>query len=533
MPIPSGEFHGTLTVVPHGDELPLDAALTFENEKVTGKGTGMEGPFTVEGVANPKTFRFLAKPENGAPGTAYVGTFDEAKKELSGKWRMVNNSPHGKFTLRTGKRGGAQRPTKSPKEIVEEVYAKQQKFCTLDLETVRFDGEPAMLKALVSDENFFNAMVAGNATPPDPRREAHMAVMTVRLTPTVLPHAFRALSRCMEITGFKRKVMMFVSNDGSLNAMVSSTEDETVRIVLTSGLLDALDEEELTYVIGHELGHAMLGHLEVRVYNDRDLSGLTVLRHFALRRYQELSADRVGLLCTPDLDKVLRAELMLHSGITTRDRIGAAADILRAAEETLSGTKGDFGGDVSRYATHPFGPMRTLSIAHFAKSTTFAKLARIAAPAGALDEPALEKKVQEVMDLMNPVELGAATDTGPDVTRFMALGALLIAAATDGVTESEVTALKRLAGVEAVLEQLRALSFEEQQIEVAEVAEKLVLTLPPARRLRILEDLSVIAAVDGSISMEEEAVFFGLANVLQVYPTTSLSALAEAKKGLD
>jgi len=533
MPIPSGEFHGTLTLIPHGDEVPLDASLTFDADKVTGKGSGMEGPFTVEGKVDTKGFRFLAKPENGAPGTAYVGKFDEGKKEITGKWRMVHSSPHGKFLLRTGKRGGATPPTKSPKELVEEIYAKQQKLCTMDLETVRFDGEPAMLKALVADEAFYNAMQAGNATPPDPRREANMAVMTVRLTPTILPHAFRALSRCLEVTGYKRKIGMYCSNDGSLNAMVSSAEDDSIRVVLTSGLLDALDEEELTYVIGHELGHAMLGHLEVRVYNDRDLSGLTVLRHFALRRYQELSADRVGLLCCPDMDRVLRAELMLHSGITTRDRIGASAEILRAAEETLAGTKENFGGDNSRYATHPFGPMRTLSIAHFAKSQTFAKLAKVTPANGAMDEAALEKKVQEVMDLMNPIELGAATDTGADVTRFMVLGALQIAAATDGVSEVENTAIKRLQGVATVLESLQALSFEEQQVEVAEIAEKLVLTLPPVRRLRILEDLSIIAAVDGTISGEEEMVFFGLANVLQVYPTVSLTALAESKKGLD
>ena len=31
-------------------------------------------------------------------------------------------------------------------------------------------------------------------------------------------------------------------------------------IVLNSALIDLLDEEELRFVIGHELGHAMSGH---------------------------------------------------------------------------------------------------------------------------------------------------------------------------------------------------------------------------------------------------------------------------------
>ena len=534
MAIPSGDYHGALIVQPHGDELPLDMSFTIDGEVVKGKGTSYEGPCLVEGKIDTKGFRLTAKPENGAPPTVYVGAFDEGKRELGGKWRTVNSIPHGKFRLKVGKRGGAEPPTKSPKELVDEIYARQQKFCSLDLGTVRFDGEPDMLKALVADAEFYAAMQAGATLPPDPRREAHLAAALVRLTPAMLPHAFRALSKCVEIIGLKRKIVMFCSNDGSLNAMVSEADDQTIRIILTSGLLDALDEAELAYVIGHEIGHAVLGHLEIRVQNDRELSGLTVLRHFALRRYQELSADRVGLICCPDVDRVLRAELMLHSGITTRERIGDPASILKAAEDALASAtaKTDFSGD-GRYATHPYGPMRTLAISHFARSTTFAKLANTAAPAGAIDEAGLEKKVAEVMDLMNPIELGNSTDIGGDITKFVALGALQLAAATDGVTEAEVTAIKRLQGVAEVFEKLKNLSYEEQQIEAAELAEKLMLATPPAKRLRLLEDMAVIASADGSISPEEEMVFYGLANVLGVYPTAGLSALAEMKKGLD
>lgn len=535
MAIPSGDFHGSLLISPQGDEIStLDFNIEIDGGKLRGKGsTAWDGAMALDGSVEGNEIRFQTKPENGGQPNAFVGSWNEAKREINGRWRAVNSMPYGKFVLRAGKRAGAEPPTRSPKEILDEMWGKLQGLCTLDLKEVRFAGEEAMLTALLADAEFYTAMTSAAATPPDPRREGQMAAYMVRLTPAMLPHAFRALSRCMEVVGLKRPIVMYCQNDGSLNAMVSNTQDGTVRVALTSGLLDALDEAELAYVIGHELGHATLGHLDVRVNDDRQLSGLTVLRHFALRRYQELSADRVGLLCCPDLDRVLRAELMMHSGITTRDRIGSAAEVLRAAEEALSLAKGDFNGAESRYATHPYGPMRTLAIAHYAKSVAFAELAKAKPAADALDQAAMDKKVQEVMDLMNPIELGLAGDTGPDVTRFTALGALLIAEASDGVTEEEVTAMKRLAGVSPILDELRALSFEEQQIEVAELGEKLVLELPPAKRLRMLEDLAVIASADGSISMEEEQVFFGLSNVLQVFSNTPLAALAEAKRGLD
>lgn len=534
MPIPSGDYHGSLLVAPQGDEMSvLDFNLVVDGEVVRGKGTGWDGPFVIEGVADARGIRFVTKPENGSMSTAYVGAFDDAKRELTGRWRSVNSSPHGRFKLRSGKRAGVEPATRTPREILDEIWGKLQANCTVDLKAVRFDGEEMMLGALLADAEFYAAMSAASATPPDPRREGQMAAYMVRLTPAMLPHAFRALSRCVEVIGLKRKVLMYVQNDGALNACVSTAEDGAIRVTLTSGLLDALDEDELTYVVGHELGHATLGHLEVRINDDRQLSGLTVLRHFALRRYQELSADRMGLICSPNVDKVLRAELMIHSGITRRDRIGEPAEILRAAADALSLCRGELVGADSRYATHPYGPMRTLAIADFARSLTYATLAKVAPAPDALDHAALDKKVQEVMDVMNPIELGQSTDVGPDVTRFMALGALQIAAATDGISDDEVTAIRRLAGVSDVLDELRALSFEEQQIEVAEVAEKLTLELPPARRLRLLEDLAFIAAADGNISSDEEMVFMGLANVLQVYPTAPLSALAEMKRGLD
>src|SRR3954464_13448699 len=189
MGIPSGDYHGSLLIAPQGDEVGmLDFNLVIEGEPVKGKGTAGAGPAPIEGNTDAKGLRFQVKPENGAPPTAYVGAFDEVKREITGRWRAVNSSPHGKFVLRVGKRAGAEPPTLSPKEIIEELWGKLQGNCSLDLKTVRFDGEYAMLSALIADEEFYTPMQAANATPPDPRRDGQMAAYMVRLTPAMLPH---------------------------------------------------------------------------------------------------------------------------------------------------------------------------------------------------------------------------------------------------------------------------------------------------------------------------------------------------------
>ncbi|WP_121254404.1 M48 family metallopeptidase [Nocardioides ferulae] len=100
-------------------------------------------------------------------------------------------------------------------------------------------------------------------------------------------------------------------------------------IVLNSGLVDLLDEEELRFVIAHELGHAMSGHAVYQTLLQRllQLSGvfasvpvgglgfraiMAALHEWS--RKAELSADRAGLLATQDPATAFRVPMKLASG---------------------------------------------------------------------------------------------------------------------------------------------------------------------------------------------------------------------------
>lgn len=100
-------------------------------------------------------------------------------------------------------------------------------------------------------------------------------------------------------------------------------------IVLNSGLVDLLDEEEMRFVIGHELGHAVSGHAVYQTLLQRmiQLSGvlnsipggglgaraiMAALHEWS--RKAELSADRAGLLATQDPATAFRVHMQLASG---------------------------------------------------------------------------------------------------------------------------------------------------------------------------------------------------------------------------
>jgi Zn-dependent protease with chaperone function len=105
-------------------------------------------------------------------------------------------------------------------------------------------------------------------------------------------------------------------------------------IVLNSALVDLLDEDELHFVIGHELGHAISGHAVYQtllqrlislsgVFNSIPLGGLGVRAIMAAlmewSRKAELSADRAGLLAVQDPQVAFRAHMKLASGGHLKD----------------------------------------------------------------------------------------------------------------------------------------------------------------------------------------------------------------------
>ena len=68
--------------------------------------------------------------------------------------------------------------------------------------------------------------------------------------------------------GFDEPVDFYITGDASVNAFaVSSQEKGKPHIInVNSSLIQLMSDEELTFVIGHELGHALLGHCQRKVY---------------------------------------------------------------------------------------------------------------------------------------------------------------------------------------------------------------------------------------------------------------------------
>ncbi len=94
----------------------------------------------------------------------------------------------------------------------------------------------------------------------------------------------------------------------------TSYSDESPHIiVLSPDLLDILDEAELSFVIGHEIGHLMFKHDHFRRVVQFIYPELKKLPYLLRNLYElwsqlaEISADRVGLLAVKEIEPAILA----------------------------------------------------------------------------------------------------------------------------------------------------------------------------------------------------------------------------------
>jgi Zn-dependent protease with chaperone function len=153
----------------------------------------------------------------------------------------------------------------------------------------------------------------------------------LRVTPAMFGRLHRSLVWACKILDVAEPEL-YVTVDPRPNAFTFGHTNPF--ITMTSGLVDMLSDEELFFVIGHEVGHIKAGHVlygtiarniaaVIELVGEVTLGvGALVGRGLLIPllewfRCAELTADRAALLCVQDLEPA-RATFMKLAGGTTR-----------------------------------------------------------------------------------------------------------------------------------------------------------------------------------------------------------------------
>jgi Zn-dependent protease with chaperone function len=171
----------------------------------------------------------------------------------------------------------------------------------------------------------------------------------IRVDDRQYPRVYRLFAEAAATLDVTELPELYVQYDRSINGMCIGMSKPF--IVINSGALELLDDEELRCLLGHEIGHLLSGHAIYRtmamILHDwaARLAWLPV-GSLALRaisaglrewwRKAELSADRAGLLAGQDPHASLRLEMKLAGGGDLSE-VDVTAFLEQAAEYDRAG----------------------------------------------------------------------------------------------------------------------------------------------------------------------------------------------------
>ncbi len=209
----------------------------------------------------------------------------------------------------------------------------------------------------------------------------------VRVGATQFPRLNQLYTDVVTTMDWPTRPELFVSQTPFVNAGAFGMDQPF--IVINSGALKLLDDDEMRALLGHELGHVMSGHvlystiltliLYVGFSSLPFLAGIALLpvRYALLEWYRksELSSDRAGLLASQDPQAALRMFLKMAGGGDMK-QMDLDAFLVQAKEYEESG------GPLDRIfqilntleRSHPFNTLRAAELQRWIEAGNYERI---------------------------------------------------------------------------------------------------------------------------------------------------------------
>lgn len=155
---------------------------------------------------------------------------------------------------------------------------------------------------------------------------------------------------------------VFVNQDPYLNAYTIGFF-KPYSIVISSALVEALDKDELDFVIGHEMGHIKFGHamyLSLISPIGQDVPFISWI-YASWQRKSEYSADRIGYVLTKKVKPAITAMIK----ITVGAKLARIVDIDELIKQLQESEKGLVNKSSEVILTHPYTTKRIRSLVQY------------------------------------------------------------------------------------------------------------------------------------------------------------------------
>ena len=221
------------------------------------------------------------------------------------------------------------------------------------------------------------------------RREGN----SLKVSESLLPELY---SLCQEVKSkldYNEPIDFYISGNSEVNACAFFAYDDKFPhiIEINSGLYNLVNEEELKYVIGHEIGHLINGDAIISgifnfIYPDDEAlercPGFLLGRYKLFRLLAELSADRYGYMANDNLEACVTAVYKMASGLNLEKMSVSMKVLMEENNQRLDYflKEGGVNG-----GSHPANPIRVRALDLFANTKT---------------QTALTKGMNELVDVL-------------------------------------------------------------------------------------------------------------------------------------
>lgn len=204
------------------------------------------------------------------------------------------------------------------------------------------------------------------------------------VTPKSCPELYNLVHNAAETLNLDRMPSIYTQWSYCVNAYTTGYKDDSI-LVIFSGAVDLMNDTELTYIVGHELGHIKSGHVLYHImgaYLSQIIAAMGVAvkpflvpLQLSLRywdRMSEFTADRAGLLACQDLNASLSA-IMKMAGIPKRYFNTADPHVFAEQAQEFLTQYGDTAHEIIKKVsilddTHPWTIMRAAELIKWVES---------------------------------------------------------------------------------------------------------------------------------------------------------------------
>lgn len=321
-----------------------------------------------------------------------------------------------------------------------------------------------------------------------------------------LSRYYNIFNEIKETLQFTEPVDFYITGDPSVNAfaIASQEEGEPNIINVNSSLIQLMTDDELRFVIGHEMGHLINKNATlVKLINFVFPHGATVpiTLQYKIRLWQQLSelvADRFGYMAMPNLNVCISAFFKMSSGLDFNKMDMKVEAFLEDNKKRLEYFRNDKG---INFATHPINPIRVEALNQFSKSVFFNEK-------GTSKED-LENGMNELIEILLKVR---NTELDSNMAKFIATAGLIIANCDENISENEIDLIfSELSVLEIFPKTYLEDIAQSDVVETFKESIKKLLELNPETREAMLRYLISIALADKDINVKEVELIFNIA----------------------